>query len=213
MDISKIAQYNNAGALYMLNGCNYSQSIVLFRKAIRQTKQLLTQARANPAYASPELVLEFQDAGLPLARIGTDADLFISRSVVFIAQNNVMDVSVLKLYTISMISIYNLALAYHLSGLQDRDMKQLKRALSYYEIFYKLHVQQPLSTRRLVLSSVENVGSIFRLLRENEKSNMFFRHLLSDMSARKECGRVETNDQWNNYCSAIKDNVANALQY
>lgn len=214
MNTSKIVQCNNSGALYMLNG-NFAQAATVFRNAVRLTKQVLNHSRrmnVPKPTQGPELVFEFQDAGRSSIS-SSSSKSFVSRGVIVIAQNNLSDISVLNLYRISMIAIYNLALANHLSGLEDRDMKKLKKALEYYEVSYKLHLQEPLSPSHRkqthVLSIVNNVGSIYRLLHEHEKSNMFFRHLLSKMSAMKDSGHIdESMDRWNGFWSNIIELVA-----
>jgi tetratricopeptide (TPR) repeat protein len=218
MNTSKVVQCNNSGALYMLNG-NYDQAVALFRNAVKLTKELLNHSRRlniqRPTHG-PELLFEFQDAGRSPQLISQDrnalssAESFVSRGVVLISQNDLLDISVLNLYKISMITIYNLALANHLSGLQDRNMKSLKRALEYYEVSYKLHLQEPLSLKPThALSIVNNVGAIYRLLHEHEKSNMFFSHLLSKMSVLKDSGHVEESvDRWNGFWSNIIGLVA-----
>lgn len=217
MNNSKAVSLNNGGAFYLLNK-DYAQAIALFRNSVRVTKELLGHARRlemNQRSLLPDFRFEFRDAGNFQHQTtdqsqNTPDDSFVSRSVVVITQSDPMDVSVLCLYKISMITVYNLALASHLSGLQSRCMKRLKRALEYYEISYKLQMQEPLSQKPThVLSILNNVGAIYRLLHEHEKSNMFFRHLLSKMTHLKETGSVEENlDRWNGFWSNIIGLVA-----
>jgi hypothetical protein len=132
-----------------------------------------------------------------------DNQTFISRGVIVIAQSNPLDLSVLNLCKLATITIYNMAVANHMAGLQHRDVKKLKHALEYYEVAYKLQCQEPLSATSTnrhthILSILNNAGAIYRLLNEHDKSNMFFRDLLTKLSFLKETGYVDESwDRWN----------------
>ena len=212
MNTAKIIQSNNTGCLFMMNG-QYEQAITLFRNAVRINKEVLNQSRRlnlPPPLAPHEVLFEFRETNRPMATSGNknkeplDGNTFISRGVMVIVQSNPLDLSVLNLCKLAIITIYNLAAANHLSGLQERDMKKLKHALEYYEVAYKLQCQEPLSStsnnrHSHVLSILNNVGAIYRVLNDHEKSNVFFRHLLSKLSFLKDTGgHVDENlDRWN----------------
>jgi hypothetical protein len=114
--------------------------------------------------------------------------------------------------------MHNLALANHLSGLQTQCKVRLQRAVKYYELSYKLEMMQQAAVNICfvhAMSVLNNIGTIYRLLDEQEASTKFFQHLLSNMAFLRETGEAcplehSWGGLWSNVTSLLLRNSCTA---
>jgi hypothetical protein len=133
-------------------------------------------------------------------------DSFVCKSAIIISiivsqdDGDSKESSVHRLQIIAISAIYNAAIAHHLYGLWNRCPRYLQKALQYYEIFYKIQVQEPLcSDPTHVLSVLNNVAMIFRSMGEGQRSSMFLRRLYSSMSNLDETGQKQYQRHWTGF--------------
>jgi hypothetical protein len=87
--------------------------------------------------------------------------------------------------TLSLIVIFNLALAYHLAAVQNNMCRRrLQKALQLYEIAYQMqletqHEQQQVNSLRFTIIIANNVGEIHRTVNDRSKHMKCLQQLLS----------------------------------
>jgi hypothetical protein len=94
--------------------------------------------------------------------------------------------------TLSLIIIFNLALAHHLSAIQQQMCRRrLQKALQLYELAYQLQLEeqqeQQVSSLRFTMIIANNLGEIHRAVNNNSKHVMCLQHLLSTMMYLVDC--------------------------
>jgi hypothetical protein len=101
--------------------------------------------------------------------------------------------------------MYNLALANHLDGLQRQCIERLRRAVTYYEASYKLQMHQSLVLSVVHgMSILNNIGTIYQVLNDQQASNKFFQRLLSTMTCLRDSGVVDSTEKsWNGFWSNV----------
>jgi tetratricopeptide (TPR) repeat protein len=84
---------------------------------------------------------------------------------------------------LSLIIIFNLALAHHLSAMQNNtDRKLLQRALHLYELAYQLQREENHNgSLRFTMIVANNLGQIHRAVKDESKHQQCLEHLLSTM--------------------------------
>ena len=110
------------------------------------------------------------------------------------------------LYKLTNIVMYNLALSFHLHGLQRNCVDSLIRAQYLYELAFQLHVQECCDVTLLFsLALLNNLGLIYRTTKEIKRSNACFQHMLSTMMYLLECNEAGTIKQWEGLMSNVMD--------
>jgi tetratricopeptide (TPR) repeat protein len=89
--------------------------------------------------------------------------------------------------TMSLIIIFNLALAHHLSAIQQQMCRRrLQKALQFYELAYHLQSEEQ-SSLRFTMIIANNLGEIHRAVNNHSKHVMCLQHLLSTMMYLVDC--------------------------
>jgi hypothetical protein len=205
------AALNNRGAYHLLSN-NYTEAISLFRCSVSKTKELLHrpsgQTQSSQRVLPPQkecLRMEFIELDCSSQLIeSSDAsvhmeDSFVCKNAIIISPDDgdSKESSVHGLQMIAISAIYNLAIAHHLYGLRNRSPRCLQKALEYYEISFKIHVQGSMcSNPTHVLSVLNNVAMIHRSMGEGQRSSMFLRRLYSAMSFLDETGQKQDQRHW-----------------
>jgi len=96
---------------------------------------------------------------------------------------------------VSCMIIFNLAIAYHLQGLQEKDAKDITtsmvRALKLYELSFNLQREQQLDNNILfTLAIVSNLGVLHQQLQDQDSSTKCFEHVLSTLMYLTDCGEA-----------------------
>jgi tetratricopeptide (TPR) repeat protein len=82
----------------------------------------------------------------------------------------------------SVLTMFNLALALHLSGLEDQHSQRLEKALSIYEYAFQIQAQEDVDLSDIFpLAILNNLGHVHTLLQNHEKAELCFQNLLSCM--------------------------------
>ena len=84
--------------------------------------------------------------------------------------------------SLSYIILFNLALAYHLLGIEHDNQRALQKALRLYELSYTVHIKEDLTLTALqALAIVNNLGHVHRELGNLDNSRQCFENLLSSL--------------------------------
>jgi hypothetical protein len=84
--------------------------------------------------------------------------------------------------TLSMIILLNLAIAHHMSAVQNQNCRQkLQQALQLYEIAHRLQLEEEIGSPRVTMIISNNVGEIHRSVSNHDKHQLCLQHLLSTM--------------------------------
>lgn len=90
--------------------------------------------------------------------------------------------------TLSLIIILNLAMAHHLSAIQQNHCRRrLQKALQLYELAHQLQLEEEIYSPRATMIIANNVGEIHRAVHNYNKHAMCLQHLLSTMMYMIDC--------------------------
>jgi tetratricopeptide (TPR) repeat protein len=105
---------------------------------------------------------------------------------------------------LSIIVMYNLALAFHLSALQKSSLPRLKRARKLYELAFQMHLKESSDVTLLFsLALMNNLALIYDMLGEHERSKMCFTNLLATMMFLLESNEAHSIKQWDGLLSNV----------
>ena len=99
--------------------------------------------------------------------------------------------------TLSLIIIFNLGLAHHLSAIQQHNncKRRLQKALQLYELAYQLQLEElEMSSLRFTIIMANNLSQIHRVVENHSKYQMCLEHLLSTLMYLVDC-RVVVAEQ------------------
>jgi hypothetical protein len=215
--IKSVASLINIGAHHMVNK-NYDEAITSFLSCMKVTKQMLRQMEMGMAAGTKKKLscrdtVASKDFGYEFLHVDS-CDMpsvensFVFKKVVVVTSctsSNADDDAVMSvLVYLAVISVYNLALAHHLSGLERQCRQRLERARNYYELSYKLQSQESAAGFGLLhsLSVLNNIGAICSVLNEREASEKFFSKLLTALTYLRENGdAAQIQNSWNGFWS------------
>jgi tetratricopeptide (TPR) repeat protein len=81
---------------------------------------------------------------------------------------------------ISIVQIFNLALAQHLSGIQNSSLERFEKALKLYELVHKIQFQEQVELSFLhTMALTNNLGHIHMCLKNTRRSKLCFEQLLT----------------------------------
>lgn len=122
-------------------------------------------------------------------------------------------------YTLSVILVFNMALAHHLKAIeseQDDYKNRLQGALKLYELGFCMQMKGDVQMdMTYALAMVNNCAHIYKAMNRHQKAQNFFRHMLSSLMMMIENGEAEAVDElggflWNASRLILKKTVASA---
>jgi hypothetical protein len=110
-----------------------------------------------------------------------------------------------QLYTkLTLVVMYNLALSFHLSALKSTSVSRLLRAKRLYEFVFQMHLEDTCDATLLYsLALMNNLGLIYNVLGDEERSSQCFQHMLATMMFLLECDEAHTIKQWDGFISNV----------
>jgi hypothetical protein len=196
-------QLNNHGARCIQVG-KYELAIATLNKALNLWEQvtvddtctcgscsldecILHTTRQEPPFPGDGASFKsFNDATKFFEDMVESEDSFIYRQPIYASMQQGHSPGV----TLSLIIILNLAVAHHLSALQNQNCRRrLQKALQFYELVY-YHMQmeeEDLCSPHASLIIANNVGEVHRALENQSKHAMCLQHLLSIMVYMIDC--------------------------
>jgi tetratricopeptide (TPR) repeat protein len=200
-------QLNNQGARCIQVG-NYDQAIVTLVKALKLWEQvavvhntcicgscsldecILHTTRQDPPFlADGASFKSFNDATQLCEDMVDSEERFIYRGPIYASPKFMQQGHSLGV-TLSLIIILNLAMAHHLSAMQNQNCRRrLQKALQLYELAHHLQMEEneDICSPRVTMIITNNVGEIYRALENQCKHNMCLQHLLNTMMYMIDC--------------------------
>jgi hypothetical protein len=109
--------------------------------------------------------------------------------------------------------MYNLALSVHLSAIQYNDISSLQRARKLYELAFQMHLEESCDVTLLYsLALMNNLGLIYHVLGEEERSKTCFKNMLATMMYLLESDEAKTIKQWDGLLSNVMDRMFHESQ-
>jgi tetratricopeptide (TPR) repeat protein len=193
---------NNQG-VYMIEEGRYDDAIDCFITAVQHTNQVLGTPRGFSEQPS-SMVCLIQDHHQVLSvPISSDENMFVFRNPLLVSEKRTDSFQVSA--KTSLVSLYNLAMGYHLSGLQRQCAKRLKQALSYYELSYKMLLDEHNVVVSRAMIILNNIGQIHRLLQNEEGAKNCFQYLLATMMFVQQTGEASRIQNWDSFLSNVLD--------
>jgi hypothetical protein len=105
---------------------------------------------------------------------------------------------------LTIVVMYNLALSFHLSALQTLSHDRLISAQQFYEHAFRIHLQESCDATLLYsLALMNNLGLIYRLLRDQDRSDKCFQNMLATMMFLLEADEARMIKQWDGFLSNV----------
>jgi tetratricopeptide (TPR) repeat protein len=105
---------------------------------------------------------------------------------------------------LTMVAMFNLGLAFHLSALRHSSFPKLIQAKELYELAFQMHLQQSCDVTLLYsLALMNNLGLIYHVLGDHSRSGNCFSHMLSTMMFLLESQDAHTIKQWDGLLSNV----------
>jgi tetratricopeptide (TPR) repeat protein len=91
---------------------------------------------------------------------------------------------------VSVVAIFNLALAHHLTAIEEKNFLLLRKAAKLYELSHNMQIEEEWmeNTSLFTMAIINNLGLIYRCLDESETSGKCFQQLLSTLMFFIDCG-------------------------
>jgi hypothetical protein len=83
--------------------------------------------------------------------------------------------------TLSILIVFNLALAHHLCGLETKKVGMLEKAVHFYALSQQMFAQQSLDNIEFILAVTNNIGQIRKTLGQTEVADELFQRMLTTL--------------------------------
>jgi tetratricopeptide (TPR) repeat protein len=197
---------NNAGVSLIENG-NVKSAIRHFAKALHTSKQFLLDnnsekdvAQSLPTIANLDQCMASSKPAPVLMRSVDHDDHennngsqgFLYRRAIYIPECIQSDHHYQSRVLISVMIIFNLALAHQLYAMENgMRVSKLHKASKLYVLAYNLQSKEQLVGNALfTMATVNNLGLVYQQLNETETAGQCFQHLLSTLMFLVDCGEV-----------------------
>jgi hypothetical protein len=102
--------------------------------------------------------------------------------------------------TLSLIIILNLAMAHHLSAIENGlCRRRLQKGLHLYELAHQLQMDEGICSPQATMIIANNVGEIHRAVNNHSKHAMCLQHLLSTMMYMVDNQATENTAEWDGF--------------
>jgi tetratricopeptide (TPR) repeat protein len=193
---------NNQG-VSMIQERRYEDAIDCFISAVQHINQVLETTRGLPERPSSMVCLLQDNHQVLSVPVSSDEKMFVFRNPLLVSEKRTGSFQVSA--KTSLVALYNLAMAYHLSGLQNQCAKRLKQALSYYELSYKMLLDEQHVVVSQAMIILNNIGQIHRLLQNEEGAKNCFQYLLTTMMFVQQTGEASRIQNWDSFLSNVLD--------
>jgi tetratricopeptide (TPR) repeat protein len=201
---------NNEG-VYMIKSGRYDEAIDCFISSVQLINHNLESIRdmPPPSAATPDLTafsMIHGDHQVLYVPVNSSQSQYVFRNPIIVLWQDLSDKEMQSQDVgahLFLVSLYNLALSYHLSALEKKCTKRLEQALSYYALSYKMLLNE----RDVVVSQamviLNNIGHIHRLLNNEEGAKNCFQYLLTTMLFVQQSGESDRIQNWDSFLSNV----------
>lgn len=184
-------ELNNHG-VELLQTKRYGEAVAVFSKVLGGVKTLLSQGDgctlSADILASPFCKFLNSKSQQPIA----DSGFFLFQSPLIVNCEFDSKASFNDLVRLSTVSLYNLALGYHLGALDAKNpCKLYRRALAFYQLAHNIEIPKVEMELGIVLTMaiVNNIGHIHHVFANDDKAIHCFQHLLQTIMYVTNCGQ------------------------
>jgi tetratricopeptide (TPR) repeat protein len=193
---------NNRGAYY-IETCQFGRAIPVLCEALGLLKQVLSVSEENKSPQDPmnedlgSLFTQFMSSTLaPRISPRLEENVgFIYKHPIHIPQGENLGGKAAT--SLSIMAMFNLALAHHLKALTSRkgSKTRLEKSIYLYELCHELVDREGIDSGvHFIMALVNNLGQIHTVLKDSTKALKYFERLLSIMLFLRECG-CEAEDE------------------
>ena len=209
-------EVNNKGVHLIENG-KYKEAVIHFIVVNSRLNERLASAAGTMTFSAETSALLQNLAAFLIVgdervfsvSVGSEKALFVVRNPMLISNDiNVFGYGAYFPKLFSLVAIHNLALSYHLCGLQQNSRQQLEQALIYYEAAYNLLLSQPVVVINHTMAMLNNIGQIHSLLQNSEGAKSCFQKLLYTLMFLQQIGESERIQNWDSFFSNVMDLLA-----
>lgn len=111
---------------------------------------------------------------------------------------------------LSLITLYNMGLAFHRAALDLNSLHILQQALVHYEIAYRILISDPRVLVSQAMVILNNIGHIHRLMHNEDRARACFQYLLTTMIYVQQRGDSQQIPHWESFFSNVVDLIAPA---
>jgi tetratricopeptide (TPR) repeat protein len=211
---------NNEGVQLLQTG-SYTEAVKVFSQVLATVKGLLSEENREQEWSmeegeamaesvpfchfkGPKCQMDFDE-------VNTSGELFLFQRALVVDYDTSSSTMVHfnSLVKLSSISLYNLALSYHMGALEMKtSRKMFRKALTFYELAHSIQTPEELDLGVLLtLAIVNNIGHIHSLLNNKSKAEQCFQHLLSTIMYVTDCGEGEALPQFDGFFSNVMNSV------
>jgi tetratricopeptide (TPR) repeat protein len=183
-------ELNNRGVQLLRNGdlpeaiCVIAQGLDMMKTILESPRTVETQTESVVDEDFDGMIVE----DLNLSFMETSCDHINSlyyqqqQSYVFCSPTEIPSDAALPSLKVSLLMVFNLALAHHLNGIQVSDYDQLEKALRLYECVYRISHEEEVDLSVLhAMALTNNLGHIHLILEDTQKSQKCFEQLLATL--------------------------------
>jgi tetratricopeptide (TPR) repeat protein len=200
---------NNQGVSLLLSD-QYDDAITFFLSALKHVDENTERGavqHSNDLSAMHDLAAYFViQEGRKALSVPVDAEkeLFVFTNPILVSHEiNRMDYNFSS--KLSIVAMYNLALSYHLCAFQRQSLEHIEKALSYYQLAYKILIDETHVVVSQAMAILNNIGQIHRLLRNDAVAKDCFQYLLSTMLFVLQIGEADRIQNWESFLSNVME--------
>lgn len=209
---------NNEGVQFLQVG-RYGEAVKVFSHVLATVKGLLNEENREQEWSmnndefgmegSPFCCFKGLKCQVDFDEANTSGNLFLFQKALVVEYDTSSIVPFNALVKLSSISLYNLALSYHLGALEMKtSRKMFRKALTFYELAHSIQAPEELDLGVLLtLAIVNNIGQIHSVLNNKAKADQCFQHLLSTIMYVTDCGEGEAVPQFDGFFSNVMNSV------
>jgi tetratricopeptide (TPR) repeat protein len=199
---------NNHGVCLLLSD-QYDDAITFFTSALNHVNANRGRGavqHSNDLSTMHERAAYFVIQERKALTVPVDAgkELFVFTNPILVSQEiNRMDYNFSS--KLSIAAMFNLALSYHLCAIQKQSLELIEKALSYYQLAYKILIDETHVVVSQAMAILNNIGQIHRLLRNDAGAKDCFEYLLSTMLFVLQIGEADRIQNWESFLSNVMD--------
>jgi tetratricopeptide (TPR) repeat protein len=192
-----MAMYQNNSAVALISAGHYDAAMSSLSNALKTYKQLIVTNDESPQtkMASLDRCMAQSSAATQDNHLASQEDKtgrYIYRQAIQIPQDVQCDSR--ANITVSVVVVFNLALAHHLAAGAGGETKQprLRKAVKLYGLAFQLLQQEEHLQNNVMftMATLNNMGLAHQQLNHEEAASNCFQHLLSTLMFLVDCGQV-----------------------
>jgi hypothetical protein len=180
----------NNKAVELIDVGHYEEAISTLVNALQSSKQIISDAKEIhlPLQMTLDDCMAESPAPVCPQQDENEQQLFIYKRPIYICREK-MALNYKANVLTSVILIFNLSLAYQLSGTKNANAGYLQKAAKLYQLAFQMPREEKFeSTTLFSMACINNVALVYHELEQTNKKRKCFEHLLSTLMCLVDCG-------------------------